>query len=229
MIARLLFERPVLLFLMWLAVELAIVAVWSRRRTRGSRRVAVAGLLVMPLLMTVSFGVVTPGERIITICRELAHVVEQADVVGLDRRLDVDFEAVDLNRGAFVDRVERSLSRFHVKDAHLYRFSVTFPQPEMGVVEFNTSCFIDALDVTHQRLLSRWRLTFRQSDRVWLVTRVEAVPTPLSPIHDLRHLTSRAAARQEWRPQAKRARLTRSIPQAGCTFLAVGAPPQMDV
>lgn len=186
MIARLLFERPVLLFFLWLAVELAIVVVWSRRRTRGSTRIVVAGLLAMPLLITISIGVVTPGERIITICRELAHAVEQADVAGMDRRLDDDFEAVDLNRGAFMDRVERTLTRFHVQDAHLYRFSVTFPQPEMGVVEFNTSCFIDALDVTHQRLLSRWRVTFRKTGRVWLVTRIEALPTPLSPIRNLR-------------------------------------------
>ena len=140
----------------------------------------------MPLLITISISVVTPGEQIITICRELAHAVEQADVAGMDRRLDDDFEAVDLNRGAFVDRVERTLTRWHVQDARLYRFSVTFPQPERGVVEFNTSCFIDALDVTHQRLLSRWRVTFKQSGRAWLVTRIEVVPTPLSPIRDLR-------------------------------------------
>lgn len=186
MIARLLFERPTLLFFLWLAVELAIVVVWSRRRTRGSTQIVVAGLLAMPLLILISIGVVTPGERIITICHELADAVAQADVVGIDRRLDDDFEAVDLNRGAFLDRVERTLARFHVQDAHLYRFSVTFPQPEMGVVEFSASCYVDALDLTHQRLLSRWRLTFRQTGRTWLVTSIEAVPTPLSPIRNLR-------------------------------------------
>ena len=186
MIARLLFERPVLLFFLWFAVELAIVAVWRRRRTRGWTRMVVAGLLAMPLLILISIGVVTPGERIITICRELAHAVEQADVVAIDRRLDDDFQAVDLNRGAFLDRVERTLTRFHVQDTHLYRFSATFSQPEMGVVEFNASCFIDASDLTHQRLLSRWRLTFRQTGRVWRVTSIEAVPTPLSPIRNLR-------------------------------------------
>lgn len=186
MIARLLFERPVLLFFLWFAVELVVVVVWRRRRTRGSTRIVVAGLLAMPLLILISIGVVTPGERMITICHELADAVAQADVVGIDRRLDDNFEAVDLNRSAFVERVERTLTRFHVQDAHLYRFSVTFPQPEMGVVEFSTTCFIDAMNVTHQRLLSRWRLTFRQSGRTWLVTSIEAVPTPLSPIRNLR-------------------------------------------
>ena len=186
MIARLLFERPVLLFFLWLAVELAIVVVWSRRRTRGSTRIVVAGLLAMPLLILISIGVVTPGERVITICRELANAVEKADIVTIDRLLNDDFEAVDLNRAAFLDRVERTLARFRVQDAHLYRFSVSFPHPEIGVAEFNASCFIDAMDVTHQRLLSRWRVTFRQTGSAWLVTGIEAVPTPLSPIRGLR-------------------------------------------
>ncbi len=186
MIAKLLFERPVLLFVLLAAVEAVILWVWWRRRTRGTLRAVWVGLGAMPLLMVISTSVVTPSEQIISICHELARAVEEAHVTEIDRRLHEDFEAVDLNRDAFVDGVERTLSRFHVKDARLYQLSVTFPQPEIGLVEFNASCFISAFDATGQRLLSRWRVTFQQSGRDWLVTTIEALPAPFSPIRDLR-------------------------------------------
>ena len=51
---------------------------------------------------------------------------------------------------------------------------------------FNAVCGIESADAFLRQMHSRWRVTFRRSGERWEVIDIEAIPTPLSPIRDIR-------------------------------------------
>ena len=146
----------------------------------------IAGFAAMATLPLLSHLIVTPRERLIRTCRELAVMVEAGDVAGIGGHLADDFEASGLDRTELLDRVENTLKRYVVENVGLHAFEVIFPRKDEGVAEFNAVCRIRSAEMPIDRLLSRWRLTFRGRGRPWQVTKIEVVPTPLSPIRNVR-------------------------------------------
>ena len=188
MFSKLALESPVLLFSLWGTIQIALIGVWSRRRTRNGARAVWFSFGAMPVLMGISVLVVTPRERLITICHELEDHVEKDDAAGIGRYLDGDFEAAGFDRETLIDHVEKVFSRYRIEDVRLRRFEVTFPQPHVGLAEFDATCRVESPDLLYERLRSRWRVTFRRRENQWRVLTVKTLPTPLSPIRDLRDL-----------------------------------------
>lgn len=181
-----LFESPWLLLVLLAATQLGLLMIWWRRRTRAWSRIVIAGFAAMATLPLLSHLIVTPREQLIRTCRELAVMVEAGDVAGIGRHLADDFEASGLDRTELLDRVETTLKRYVVENVGLHGFAVIFPQRDQAVAVFNAVCRIRSAESFIDRLLSRWRLTFRGQGRSWQVTKIEVVPTPLSPIRDVR-------------------------------------------
>ena len=142
--------------------------------------------------------IITPRERIITICRDLANAVESADLSAIGRHLAADFEAADLDRSEFLERVERTLTRFDVIEPHLRKLDVVFPGDGVwhwsatgATVTFNVLCRIDSTEGYVDRLPSRWRLTLRKRRDRWEATKVETLPVPPLYARDVRELLER--------------------------------------
>jgi len=169
-----------------IAIQLVLIAVWSWRRSSVWSRVVWAGFVAFPALLVLSVVVVTPRERIVGLCRELTRLVEGGNVAAIGGHLADDFEAAGLDRDDFLERVTEALTNYRVTDARLSRFEVKFPQERVGIAEFQAVCWVRSADKYQDRLLSRWRLTFRGQGRDWKVRGIEALPTPLSPISNLR-------------------------------------------
>ena len=186
MISKLLFESFWQLLILLVAVQFGFIAVWSWRRTRLWTRTVWIGFATMPVLLLLSIIVVTPREEVIGICRDLAAAVELGDPGAIGKHLAEDFEAAEFSRFEFLDRVEQSLTRYDVDQARLRNFEVSFPRRNEAVAVFNAACRVRCVDAFFDRLASRWRLTFRDDGRTWRVTKVEALPTALSPIRDVR-------------------------------------------
>jgi hypothetical protein len=186
MISRILFESPRLLLAILVVVQFGLICLWSWRRSRVWARVVWAGFAMIPVLLIISIAVVTPREQIIGLCRMLATRVEGGDVAGIGERLADGFEAADLGKSEFLVRVEESLTRYRVDDARLRAFEVESGGRDEATAVFDATCTVRSADSFRGRLPSRWRVTLRRPDRLWLVTKVEALPTPLSPVRDLR-------------------------------------------
>ena len=186
MILKLLFESPWLLLPVLVVIQSVLIAVWWWRRGRAWARIVWIGLGGIPALLLVSTLVVTPRERIAALCRDLAALVDEGDVAAIGRHLASDFEADGLDRSEFLDRAEHTLTRYHVDDARLGSIDVVFPRPKEGVAVFDAVCRIHSVDAYFDRLTSRWRVTYRRGGQLWLVTKIEPLPTPLSPIRDVR-------------------------------------------
>lgn len=182
----LLLEHPVVLALCWLVMEIVLLAVWSSRRTRATRNAALIGLAALPVLEAVNFLVVTPREQVITICHDMADAVERNDMDALARHVDAEFSAVDLDRHGFLEAVSNTLSHFRVEEPYLHQFDVTISKGDTAVAEFNASCYVVAQGVRQQRLLSRWRVMMRRRGDAWRMITVDALPTAMSPIRNLR-------------------------------------------
>ena len=191
-----LFESPWLLLVLLAAMQFGLLMIWWRRRTRAWSRIVIAGLAAMATLPLLSHLIVTPRERIVRTCRELAVMVEAGDVAGIGGHLADDFEVAGMNRTELLVRVEKTIKRYVVENVRLHAFAVIFPRKDEGVAEFNAVCRIRSAEMPIERLLSRWRLTFRGPSRgqgrgqgrdgSWQVTKIEVVPTPLSPIRNVR-------------------------------------------
>jgi hypothetical protein len=113
-------------------------------------------------------------------------MVDAGDVGGIARHLSDEFTAGGLDRVAFLDRVEDSLSQYHVDYPTLRHFETVFPKSNEAVVVFDVTCSVRSVDAFVDRLRSRWRLRLRKDGQQWQVTEIEALPTPLSPIRSVR-------------------------------------------
>lgn len=185
-ITSLLFERVWRLILLLAAVLLASIVVWSRRRTRIWTRMVWGGFAAIPILSLLSILVITPRERIIGLCRELAVLVDAGEIESIGTYLADEFVTAGLDRDEFLSRVELRITHDHVDHARLRRFRVEFPQVDQALVVFDAVCSIRSADEYHDHVLSRWRLTLNDRDGVWRVSKIEALPAPFSPIRNVR-------------------------------------------
>ena len=183
---NLLLTRPWSLLIVLVAIEFVLLEVWWWRRDRWSVRLVWIGLAAIPVLSALSYLVVTPRERIIALCHELAVAVESGEMLTIRRHLAGDFEAADLSASEFLDRVEQTLTRYDVIEPRLGDFEVTFPGDGVGVVTFHVTCRIDS--GSFDRLPTRWRVTLRRSNDLWVFTTVETIPVPPLNARNLREL-----------------------------------------
>ena len=175
MMSRIFFESVGLLAVVWFAVQFALVAVWSWRRTSTTARVVWGGFAALPLLIGLSIWVVTPHERIVQLCEGLAGFVDDGNITAIDLRLTDDFALEDYDRQAFLARIERSLTDYRVDDPRLSSFRVELSDPDHGTVEFHASARVRSPDLVQDWVPSRWRLTVRQVGDEWRVCRIEAL------------------------------------------------------
>lgn len=176
MMSRIFLESLWLLAVVWFAVQFILIAVWSWRRTSTPARVVWGGFAALPLLIGLSTWVVTPRERIVQLCEGLAGFVDDGNVTAIGLRLTDDFLHEDYDRQAFLARMERSLSEFHVDDPRLSGFGVELSDSDHGTVEFHASARVRSPDLVYDWIASRWRLTVRRVGDAWRVSRIEALP-----------------------------------------------------
>lgn len=182
----LLFENPFRLAAVLAVVNLVLLWSWRRRRPSRSRAaLALVGLALSAALLALQAGVVTARERVQRLCHELAELVQQGDVSGVGRHFSADFSAAGLDRTAMLAAIDRTLRSDHPQDARLRGFIWTPAGPRSATVTFDVSCRVVGSDFVEQ-VTSRWRLTVRLEGDRWMVTSIEALPAPLSPIRSLR-------------------------------------------
>ena len=186
MILRFFFERWWLLCAVLVVVELVCFVVWTRRRTTLAARLSWISLAAVVLLPLVSHLVVTQRERIEKLCRDMAHMIDVGDIRALEAHLANDFEAAELDRDEFLSRVARALTRYRVDQLSLLRMSVTFPRPGEAVAVFDAVCSAHSQQNYLDRLFSRWQVSLIRAETGWRVVTIEAIPSPLSPIRNLR-------------------------------------------
>ncbi|RME40537.1 MAG: hypothetical protein D6788_03125 [Planctomycetota bacterium] len=182
----LLFERIVLLVIVLASFAFASLVLWARARTPLRSRVLAASLIALVSLPVVSLMVVTPRERIIRLCHRLGRYVDDGQVERIAAALSEDFHT-DNNedKTTFLERLRRTLTDYAVDQPHLRRFDVTFDSPDEAAAAFDAYCSVRGENVYRDRLYTRWRLTFRRVSDRWLVTSVEPLPAPLSPLRGL--------------------------------------------
>ena len=183
---RMLFESLWLLVVVWIVVQFILIAIWSRRRDRASARIVWGGFVAGPLLFILSIIVVTPRERIIRLCEDLARYVDDGNVGAIEEHLAVDFDASKLGRNEFMNRLEQTLTYYRVDDPALRGFAVAFPAADTGVAEFHATVRVRSPELVQDRFTSRWRLTCRRTGNEWEVTRLEALPTPPLNVSNVR-------------------------------------------
>ncbi len=177
MMSRIFFESLWLLAVVWFAVQFVLIAVWSWRRTQTAARAVWIGFAALPLLIGLSVWVVTPRERIVQLCEELGGFVDDGNVTAIGLRLTDDFALEDYDRQAFLARVERSLTEFHVDDPRLSGFRVELTDADHGTVQFHASAHVRSPDLVYDWISSRWRLTVRKVGDEWRVSKIEALPS----------------------------------------------------
>jgi len=176
-LTRMLFESLWLLAGVWVPVQFALIAVWSWRRSRRSARIVWGGFVALPVLMLLSFVVITQREQVIAVCNELGAFVEGGDVDVISARLADDCVAEQLTREEFLDRVHDSLTRYRIWDVSLRGFETTFSDSESCAVEFHAAARVRSQDLPYDWLASRWRLAFRREGDSWTVTNIKSLPT----------------------------------------------------
>ena len=178
------------LLVAWIAAQFGLICLWSWRRSRGTARAVWIGFGLLPTLAASSLLIVTDKERLVRLCHDMARTVEIADVNALAARLSPGLQAGPLGHDAFLDRLRGALTKHRVQWVELSRFDRTDRDGRMNgaTMEFDASCGVSASEEVFDRLRTRWRLSFDWAGDEWFVTRIEALPTPFSPIRDLNDL-----------------------------------------
>ncbi|HNQ22174.1 MAG TPA: hypothetical protein PKK06_03685 [Phycisphaerae bacterium] len=181
-----LFESPCWLVAVWAGFELGALLFWARQATRRRARVVWMGLLVLPALLGLQMVVVTPREQVMSLCRQLARLVEEGNVRAIGAHLSSALDAEGMGRDELLAVMERTLTRYHVRQPRLFQFEVTFPEPGVGIARFGAACDAVSEEAYANRVQSRWQLELRRVGDKWEVTRIKVVETPLSPIRSLK-------------------------------------------
>lgn len=187
-IRSILFEAPYTLIPILVGVELVLLGIWSRRRTPLTGRMALGGLIAIPLLVAAQFLVVTEQERIIRLCRELAKAVGQADIAAIGPHISEDFQVRCgdrlLEKSELLDEVERVLAKWDVEEERLGAFEIVV-HGEAATSAFQATCRLISNDLEVPRHVSRWRIKLAKTDAAWQVTHIQPVATALSPYDSL--------------------------------------------
>lgn len=185
-IYMLLFENPWALAGLLIAVETVFVVFWARHRTAAWAWAVWIVLAISPAALTLSELFETPRERVVAFCWELAHAIDEGELAPIAAHIAEDFQTDGLDRPAFVQRLEQTLTRFRVDHPRLRDFEVTFPTDRSAVAVLTATCLVRSIDAVFDHLPSRWRLTLRRDGDSWQVVGIESIPIPPLNVRDLR-------------------------------------------
>ena len=188
MVFRILFESPMLLAVVWFPIQVVLLVVWSKTRTRAAGRLVWVGIGLLPMVLVIQKLVTTPREQIIQRCQEMALHVENGDASAIGSCVACEFMAEGLDANAFLERVEHALTRYSVENARLSRFAVTFNAAGEGLADFVASANVRGGEQFLNRVTARFAVTFRRLGDSWMVVRVELRKSPLSPFDNLRQM-----------------------------------------
>ena len=177
MIYRLLFEQPILLTFVCVVAVLLMTCVWSWKRTRWATWGVWLALAATPILLTLSITVVTPAETIIALCRQLARDVDEGNVPAIEASIAEEFQAEELDKERFIQRLEQALTDRRIDHPRLSAFDIE-TEGAKAVATFHASCQVRTRDTTIRALPTRWRLDLRLREGAWRITRIEPLPTP---------------------------------------------------
>jgi len=168
-------ESPWLLIASTVSLEIVLVHLWLRRRTRWLSRAAIVGLIAIPGLATLQAVVVTDHESVINQCWLLAHAVgnEELDTVGdcLCDELTVGRSERLGTRASFLKEMARILDRWDVQEVRLGRFTVVISDSRASV-DLRASCRLMSSELTVPMHVSRWHLELNRRGGRWLVTEI---------------------------------------------------------
>ncbi len=184
-LSRILFESPLLLLFAWFPVQVTLLVIWSRRRTKGSGRAVWVGIALLPLGLMLQALVTTTGERLQRVCRAMADAAEAVRVDDVLSHISRDFSAGDMDYARFEELLTQALGRTRVEHIRLRHFSVTEQLADRVTVEFDATCHIDRSDSFSGQVMTRWRVTFREERGTYRVTTIEALPARFSPLKSL--------------------------------------------
>ncbi len=187
MISRLLFENALLAIVCWAPLQLILMIHWSRTRTQTSTRVFWIGAALLPLLLVLQAVVTTQREELIAYCESLASYAEAGDVMAISRSLDTNFLAGSLDKEGFVDRTKSTLTRFDITDARVRDFDIAFDDDGVATVEVTASGLVPSSSYL-DRIMARLKLTVTKRGERWFMTKLEVLPSQLSPIQSMNEL-----------------------------------------
>jgi len=176
-IQGLLFERPILIAAILALGVLTLLFHWANRRDRGSVRALLIGLALLVLAPSLSVWVVTEREEVAATCAALARTVDDGEVSAFSEALAPEFALGRLDRAAFLERVERTLTRYRVDQPRLWGFNIEV-RADQAVAAFSASAQIRSAEGVWDRLPTKWKLSFRRGGMRWLVQRIESIPVP---------------------------------------------------
>ncbi len=183
-IKTILFENPYMLVPILFGIEFIFVAAWNLRRTRLTGRLAVAGLILFPLMVLVQTIVVTDAERVRATCDRVVRAVVEGDVRSVANHIAGDFRYE--NRGdtwdkaALVDRIEQALTRWDVSNCSVSQFEVT--EDDRGVrSSFQVTCRMSSMDASIPTFPSRWELGWQLTDDTCHITEIKPIRTQWMP------------------------------------------------
>ncbi|RJP36245.1 MAG: hypothetical protein C4547_07845 [Phycisphaerales bacterium] len=185
--SAILFESPLKLAAVLLLPLLATTWAWYAGRTPQARYAMVIVWVLTAGLLIVQAVAVTPREQAVALCHELARLAEAGDIAGIREHLDVLFEADGFDRLTMIARIEKALRQYRPQEPRLGRIEVELNGDE-ATATFNVTCRISTPETIVHDVHSRWRLTLGRRGTGWLVTCIEVLPTPQSPIASLRDL-----------------------------------------
>ena len=179
----LLFERPAYLIPAVILAEVALLLIWRRWQTPSARQAARMGLIVFPMMIVVQSLVTTDRERIVSVCRQLASAVEDADADRLADYLSSDIIAVSaqgsaLNKTALLDRLSDLLNKYHIEELRLRDIEVEFDELTVQV-RFRAVCRVVAQSSIYPRVVTSWLLRLELVDQDWRVSHIQQIRSPI--------------------------------------------------
>jgi len=133
------------------------------------------------ILVATSWAIVTPRERIRSICDDLARLVDEGNVTELEKRVSRNFRAGGMDRKEFLDRLDAVLTRYRLDQIRLHDINVHMEANDEAETTLNARCNIRSAEEFTASIPTRWRLRFSKQGEDWLLKEVESVPIP--PLH----------------------------------------------
>lgn len=174
-----------------LAAAVVALTVWRRRRTRGAGRAAFVTLTAIPVWVGVQAWVVTDGERIAGLCRDVADAAARAEAAAVAARfadvITVGRRGEQWSREELTDAVHRALTVWKIEEPRLRRLRVEMDDehPLLATASFEVVCRLVGPELLLPRHVSGWRLRLDKSEGTWRVTEVYPVRSEWFPFDSL--------------------------------------------
>lgn len=171
--------------LLLVVVQVALIAIWSYRRTPRSAKAVWLGFGTIPVLLFLSMAIKTSREQIQGVCESMAIAVEQEDVGGVVYYLAPTFRAESIDYNDFKDLIVRAFKRYTVYNPRLSGFEFEELSDDSATVVFQASCRVESRDFGFNWLPTKWRLSLIRVGDAWRVDSMQSIPVPPLRIRNL--------------------------------------------